>query len=130
MEKIFSGFINKNEEDAMSLGGAVAVGGGCLGYKFNRSVGSKNRVVWIALSKKIRIKIFFYISEKPLEFNQVEQKYLQQIFGKLNFWKKEIGYSEYTIINTIYWFRVGNHDILKILEGQIGKYLNLKIEIL
>ena len=74
MEKIFSGFINKNEEDAMSLGGAVAVGGGCLGYKFNRSVGSKNRVVWIALELK-----FSFIFQKN-HLNLI--KWNKNIFNK------------------------------------------------
>lgn len=72
----------------------------------------------------------FYYSDKEISLDEVQEEFCKKIFGDVTVLGYATGYSEYTITDTVLTnFKVGNHDIAKILDNYKDKYLHILISI-
>lgn len=76
------------------------------------------------------IQLRFYISDNEIKsLEDIEEKYLGKIFGNIDISVANIGYSEYTITGcSVENFNLGGHDLEKIFENYIGKYVCIIID--
>lgn len=70
-----------------------------------------------------------YLSDKERTLDQCIDGFFRQ--GEIDIYGEWYGYSEYTIMGVdIKNFKIGGHDIEKILESHIGEYAHILIEVL
>lgn len=71
----------------------------------------------------------FYHSKKKLKLEEVQEKYLKQLFGDIDIFGENYGYSEYTILGLdVEQLVIGGHNLEEILSNYIGEYTHIIIE--
>lgn len=134
MDIIFSGFINKNYDGwatvseipfadymyscAESCNNAVA-------YNHNNRLGGKRAII-------PDCNISMYFSDKEMDYESAQEKFLDNFLGA-GVYEMEadyVGYSEWTIVGfELDECKLGGHDLNEILLNNIGKYVNVRVEI-
>lgn len=76
--------------------------------------------------------ISIYFSEKEMDFEEAQEKFLDNMFGASGAFEMEedyVGYSEWTIIGyDLEECHLGGHNLNTILLSHIGEYANIKVE--
>ena len=64
------------------------------------------------------VKICVYTASKPFSYEQAKGFIIDKYFGEMSIESQDYGYSEYTIEGfNIYSLKIGNHDLLEILNS-------------
>lgn len=72
-----------------------------------------------------------YATDNECTLEDAERGHLQRLFGNFSARGQDYGYSEYTIEGfnvTDGSVMLGGHDIQKIIDGNMGKYLHIVID--
>jgi len=75
------------------------------------------------------VTVRYWVTNEPCTKEQAEESFIRTLFGKAEC-EYEATYTELTgYLCTNEEIKIGGHDLLRELEGYIGKYLILEIEI-
>lgn len=71
----------------------------------------------------------FYTSDNEIGLQEVEERYLIQLYGGIDIFGENFGYSMYTILGfDVENLTIGGHDLQEILSNYQGKYINMIIK--
>lgn len=70
-----------------------------------------------------------YYSDNKITLDEVQEKHIRQLFGDLDVFGENYGYSEWTIMGfNLESLTVGGHNLIKELENNMDRYANIVIE--
>lgn len=71
----------------------------------------------------------FYTSDTKLPLEKVQEEHLKKLFGAIDVYGENYGYSEYTILGfNVEKLTIGNHDLNEILRDYLDKYIHIIIK--
>jgi hypothetical protein len=71
----------------------------------------------------------FYTSDTKLSLEQVQEEHLKKLFGAIDVYGENYGYSEWTITGfNVEKLTIGNHDLNEILKDYLDKYIHIIIK--
>lgn len=83
--------------------------------------------LWDIANKQVSVR--YYLSDKETSFEDAQTRFVEKLLGKIEVEYRD-NYSEYTgYLWTDENLKVGGHDLMAELRNNVGKFLNLEIEV-